>query len=70
VVVQLRPEAIDLARLRSWAAEWDHEGDGAHYSAERFVRWVERNLADRATDRGLDTVEAGQRRRREAERTG
>lgn len=67
MVVQLRPAAIDLARLRSWAAEWDAEADGAHYSAERFVRWVERCLGDRADDRGHGTREAGQRERRAAE---
>ncbi len=61
MVVQLRPDVIDLVRLRAWAAEWDDEGDGAHYSASRFVQWIERNLTDHDT-RGDDTREAGQRR--------
>jgi len=64
VVVQLRPAAIDLARLRAWADEWDHEGDGACWPATRFVEWIERNLADRADERGHGVREAGQRRRR------
>ena len=64
MVVQLRPAAIDLARLRSWAAEGYAEADGARYSAERFVQWVERSRGDRADDRGNGTREAGQRRRR------
>lgn len=62
MVVQLRDrDVIDLARLRAWADEWDHEGDGAHYSASRFVAWIERNLTDHDT-RADDTRAAGQRR--------
>jgi hypothetical protein len=64
MAVQLHPDRIDLVRLRLWAEEWDAEGDGACWPAQRFVEWVERNLADRADDRGLGTKEAGQRRRR------
>ncbi len=63
VVVQIRPEAIDLARLRAWADEWDHEGDGACWPAQRFVAWVERNLAARADDRGDGIRQAGAQRR-------
>jgi len=51
----------DLARLRAWAVEWDDEGDDAHYSASRFVQWIERNLTDHDT-RSDDTRAAGQRR--------
>ena len=39
MVVQLRDrDAIDLARLRAWADEWDDEGDGACWPASRFVQ--------------------------------
>lgn len=31
---------IELSRLRAWAAEFDRDADGAHYSARRFVDWV------------------------------
>ncbi len=62
MTVQLRDrDAIDLARLRAWADEWDDEGDGAHYSASRFVTWIERNLTNHDT-RNDDTRAAGQRR--------
>lgn len=42
---------IPLAQLRAWAREWDVEGDGACWPAERFVEWVDRNLRDRADSR-------------------
>ncbi len=55
MVVQLRDrDVIDLARLRAWADEWDHEGDGACWPASRFVQWIERNLTDHDT-RDSDT---------------
>ncbi len=65
MVVQLRNrDAIDLARLRAWADEWDHEGDGACWPASRFVQWIESNLADRACDRGDGLRRNGQHHRR------
>ena len=62
MVVQLRPDVIDLVRLRAWAAEWDDEGDGACWPASRFVQWIERNLTTDHDTRGDDTRAAGQRR--------
>jgi len=66
MVVQLRNrDAIDLARLRAWADEWDDEADGACWPARRFVAWVERNMAGDPARQRKD-IEAGQLRRRNA----
>jgi len=67
MAIQLRPEAISLARLRSWADEWDHEGDGACWPASRFVEWVSRNLEAPGNDERAKVLrEVGQQNRHSA----
>lgn len=43
-VATYRGPRIELSRLAAWAAEFDRDADGAHYSARTFVRWVEQAL--------------------------
>ncbi len=67
MAIQLRPEAISLACLRSWADEWDHEGDGACWPAGRFVEWVTRNLERPGNEERAKVLrEVGQQNRHSA----